>query len=56
MVFAFYASGTVIMLLIRPLIANKCLPRQGKFSIYAALYFYPSLALIHAVGGGIICE
>ncbi|XP_076666384.1 JNK1/MAPK8-associated membrane protein [Andrena cerasifolii] len=54
MVFAFYASGTVIMLLIRPLIANKCLPRQGKFSIYAALYFYPSLALIHAVGGGII--
>nr|XP_031833682.1 JNK1/MAPK8-associated membrane protein isoform X2 [Nomia melanderi] len=54
MVFIFYALGIAIMLLIRPLIAKKFLPVQGKFSIYAALYFYPILALLHAVGGGLI--
>jgi hypothetical protein len=31
------------------------MPKQGKFSIYAALYFYPILVLLHAVGGGLIC-
>lgn len=54
MVFVFYALGASIMLIVRPLIAKKCLPKQGKFSIYAALYFYPILAFIHAVGGGLI--
>lgn len=43
------------MLLIRPLIAKKFLPKQGRLSIYAALYFYPILALLHAVGAGLIC-
>lgn len=56
MVFVFYVLGVAIMLLIRPLIVMKFLPKQGKYSIYAALYFYPILALLHAVGGGIICE
>ncbi|XP_020293577.1 JNK1/MAPK8-associated membrane protein [Pseudomyrmex gracilis] len=54
MVFLFYVLGIVLMLLIRPIIASKCLPRRGKFSIYGALYFYPILALLHAVGGGLI--
>lgn len=54
MVFVFYALGIALMLLIRPIIAKKFLPKQGKFSIYAALYFYPILALLHAVGGGLI--
>lgn len=54
MVFIFYALGTAIMLIIRPIIAKKFLPKKGKFTIYAALYFYPILALLHAVGGGII--
>ncbi|XP_006616575.1 JNK1/MAPK8-associated membrane protein [Apis laboriosa] len=54
MVFIFYALGTAIMLIIRPIVSKKFLPRQGKFSIYAALYFYPILALLHAVGGGLI--
>ncbi|XP_012223461.1 JNK1/MAPK8-associated membrane protein [Linepithema humile] len=54
MVFVFYALGIVLMLLIRPMIAKKFLPRQGRLSIYAALYFYPILALIHAVSGGLI--
>ena len=44
------------MLLLRPIVAQKCLPRQGKFSIYAALYFFPVLAILHAAGGGLICE
>lgn len=55
MVFVFYALGIALMLLIRPIIAKKFLPKQGKLSIYAALYFYPILALLHAVGGGLIC-
>ncbi|KAF7418633.1 hypothetical protein HZH68_001286 [Vespula germanica] len=54
MVFVFYALGIVIMLILRPMIAKKFLPKHGKFSIYAALYFYPILALLHAVGGGLI--
>lgn len=54
MVFTFYALGIVLMLLIRPIVAKKFLPKQGKFSIYAALYFYPVLALTHAVTGGLI--
>ncbi|XP_015591184.1 JNK1/MAPK8-associated membrane protein [Cephus cinctus] len=54
MVFVFYALGVIIMLLVRPLVAHKFLPKPGKFSIYAALYFFPILALSHAVGGGLI--
>ncbi|XP_051172953.1 JNK1/MAPK8-associated membrane protein [Leptopilina boulardi] len=54
MVFIFYAFGILIMLLLRPLIARKFLPKQGKFSIYAALYFFPIFALFHAIGGGLI--
>lgn len=56
MVFIFYAFGILIMLLLRPLIARKFLPKQGKFSIYAALYFFPIFALFHAIGGGLICK
>lgn len=54
MVFIFYALGILLILLIRPLIAKRFLPKQGKFSIYAALYFFPILVLLHAVGGGLI--
>ncbi|XP_015120209.1 JNK1/MAPK8-associated membrane protein [Diachasma alloeum] len=54
MVFVFYSLGVLLMLLVRPPIAKKFLPKQGKFSIYAALYFFPILALLHAVGGGLI--
>ncbi|CAD6231814.1 GSCOCG00001599001-RA-CDS [Cotesia congregata] len=54
MVFIFYSLSVTIMILIRPLIVRKFLPKQGKYSIYAALYFFPILALLHAVGGGLI--
>lgn len=56
MVFIFYSLSVTIMILIRPLIVRKFLPKQGKYSIYAALYFFPILALLHAVGGGLICK
>ena len=56
MVFVFYAIAALLMLIVRPLIATKCLPKKGKFSIYAALYFFPILALAHAVGSGLICK
>lgn len=44
------------MLVIRPWICQKFLPRQGKQAIYAAMYFIPILILIHAIIGGLICK
>ncbi|XP_075222540.1 JNK1/MAPK8-associated membrane protein isoform X2 [Lycorma delicatula] len=54
MVLIFYAFGVWIMLLIRPWLAHFFLPNYGKVTIYAALYFYPILALFQAVFGGLI--
>jgi len=54
MVFMFYVLCGVIMLIIRPLLTSKLLPRKGRTSIFAALYFLPILSLIHAVGGGLV--
>ncbi|KAJ8673181.1 hypothetical protein QAD02_004443 [Eretmocerus hayati] len=54
MIFVFYAFATLAMLIIRPLLMFKMLPRRGKLPIYAALYFFPFLALLHAVGSGLI--
>nr|CAD7402629.1 unnamed protein product [Timema cristinae] len=54
MVFIFYALSIVLMLIIRPWLAGHFLPVYGKMSIYAALYFFPTLALIQAVLGGLI--
>ncbi|XP_057338396.1 JNK1/MAPK8-associated membrane protein [Microplitis mediator] len=54
MVFIFYSLSVTIMLLVRPLLVRRYLPKQGKYSIYAALYFFPVLTLLHAVGGGLI--
>lgn len=54
MVFIFYALSVMLMLLVRPWLVKRFLPNHGKMSIYAALYFFPTLALIHAVFGGLI--
>ena len=54
MIFVFYGFCGLAMLLLRPLLASKLLPRRGRSSIYAALYFLPILALIQALGGGLI--
>jgi hypothetical protein len=56
MVFIFYALSVTLMLLVRPWLVKRFLPNHGKMSIYAALYFFPTLALIHAVFGGLICK
>lgn len=55
-VFVFYAMCVVNMLLIRTIIVNRFFPKKGKYTIYAALYFFPLLALLHAIAGGLICE
>ncbi|KAL1514081.1 hypothetical protein ABEB36_003401 [Hypothenemus hampei] len=53
-VFLFYVLALIVMLTIRPWICRKFLPRQGKMSIYSAMYFIPILILTHAVIGGLI--
>ncbi|XP_067004298.2 JNK1/MAPK8-associated membrane protein-like [Anabrus simplex] len=54
MVFMYLVLCLLLMLLIRPWIANIIFPKHGKMSIYAALYFIPILALIQALFGGLI--
>lgn len=47
-------------MLLRPLLVKKIacgLGRSDRFkSIYAALYFFPILTVLQAVGGGLLCE
>merc|ERR1711874_699139 len=51
-VFIFYSISVLLMLLVRPCLASKFLPARGRNAVYAALYFFPLLALIHGVQGG----
>lgn len=44
------------MLILRPWVCRKYLPRQSKMSIYAAMYFIPLLVVAHALIGGLICN
>lgn len=59
-VFIYYAFCLVLMMLLRPLLVKKIacgLGRSDRFkSIYAALYFFPILTVLQAVGGGLLCE
>lgn len=56
----YYAFCLVMMMLLRPLLVKKIACGLGKSdrfrSIYAALYFFPILAVLQAVGGGLLCE
>ncbi|RZF44993.1 hypothetical protein LSTR_LSTR001954 [Laodelphax striatellus] len=54
MVLVFYAFSVCLMMLIRPWLAKYFVPKGGKVTIYAALYLYPILALLHSVFGGLI--
>ncbi|KAL1131325.1 hypothetical protein AAG570_010943 [Ranatra chinensis] len=54
MVFIFYSLAVVIMLAVRPWLVHCCLLKTGSGTIYAALYFFPILALFHSVFGGLI--
>ncbi|XP_056632964.1 JNK1/MAPK8-associated membrane protein [Diorhabda carinulata] len=53
-IFLFYGLSMVLMLIYRPWLCKKYLPRQSKMSIYAALYFIPILIVIHALIGGLL--
>lgn len=59
-VFKYYAFCLVLMMLLRPLLVKKVACGLGKSdrfkSIYAALYFFPILTVLQAVGGGLLCE
>ncbi|XP_078516738.1 JNK1/MAPK8-associated membrane protein isoform X1 [Lissotriton helveticus] len=57
-VFIYYAFCLVLMMMLRPLLVKKIACGLGKSdrfkSIYAALYFFPVLTLLQAVGGGLL--
>ncbi|XP_047466658.1 JNK1/MAPK8-associated membrane protein isoform X5 [Mugil cephalus] len=57
-VLLYYAFCLVLMMLLRPLLVKKMACGLGKSdrfkSIYAALYFFPILTLLQAVGGGLL--
>uniref|UniRef100_A0A8C5PDP3 JNK1/MAPK8-associated membrane protein n=1 Tax=Leptobrachium leishanense TaxID=445787 RepID=A0A8C5PDP3_9ANUR len=57
-VFIYYAFCLVLMMLLRPLLIKKIACGLGKSDrfkgIYAALYFFPILTVIQAVGGGLL--
>ncbi|XP_077906120.1 JNK1/MAPK8-associated membrane protein isoform X2 [Ictidomys tridecemlineatus] len=59
-VFIYYAFCLVLMMLLRPLLVKKIACGLGKSdrfkSIYAALYFFPILTVLQAVGGGLLCH
>jgi hypothetical protein len=54
MIFMFYVLCGILMLILRPLVTSKFYFRRGKNAVYAALYFLPILAVIHAVAGGLV--
>uniref|UniRef100_A0A8C7GG06 Jnk1/mapk8 associated membrane protein n=2 Tax=Oncorhynchus TaxID=8016 RepID=A0A8C7GG06_ONCKI len=57
-VLIYYAFCLVFMMLLRPLLVKKIACGLGKSdrfkSIYAALYFFPILTVLQAVGGGLL--
>ncbi|XP_043930397.1 JNK1/MAPK8-associated membrane protein, partial [Protopterus annectens] len=57
-VFVYYAFCLAFMMLLRPLLVKKIACGLGKSdrfkSIYAALYFFPILTVLQAVGGGLL--
>lgn len=59
-VLIFYAFCLVLMMMLRPLLVKKIACGLGKSdrfkSIYAALYFFPILTVLQAIGGGLLCE
>lgn len=56
MVLIFYLFCVTFMMIIRPSLNAKYMPNHGKMAIYYALYIFPILSMIHAVGSGFICK
>lgn len=50
----YYALSVGLLFLFRPIISHQFCDGQGRDSTYAAMYFLPSLAVLHALFGGII--
>ncbi|KAJ7388143.1 hypothetical protein OS493_039548, partial [Desmophyllum pertusum] len=53
-VLLYYALSVGLLFLFRPIISHQFCDGQGRASTYAALYFLPSLAVVHALLGGLI--
>lgn len=53
-VLMYYALSVGLLFLFRPIISHQFCDGQGRDSTYAAMYFLPSLAVLHALFGGII--
>lgn len=56
MVLIFYVFCVTFMLLLRPLVNERCKSKIEKASlaVYYALYAFPLLALIHSLFGGLV--
>ncbi|XP_028402899.1 JNK1/MAPK8-associated membrane protein-like [Dendronephthya gigantea] len=54
MVLYYYAFCVLLLLVFRPLISMKLCESQGSKCIYAALYFLPITAMIHATCAGLL--
>lgn len=50
----YYAFSVLLLLLFRPILSIKLCEGHGRKSIYAALYFLPVTAMIHATCAGLI--
>jgi len=55
-VLMYYALSVGLLFLFRPIISHQLCDGQGRASTYAALYFLPSLAVLQALFGGLICK
>ncbi len=58
MIFVFYILGVICLVVIRPWFMDKKNAdfNAGIASLYAGLYLYPILAVMHAICCGLICE
>ncbi|XP_037084741.1 JNK1/MAPK8-associated membrane protein-like [Pollicipes pollicipes] len=54
MVFLYYTLSLVAMVTVRPWLAVRYLPGRGSRAVFTALYFFPTLVLVHAVFAGIL--
>lgn len=55
-ILVFYVFCVTMMIIMRPIVNNRCHSEKGKLAIYYGLYVFPLLALIHTVAGGLICK
>ncbi|PFX33404.1 JNK1/MAPK8-associated membrane protein-like [Stylophora pistillata] len=53
-VLMYYALSVGLLFLFRPIISHQFCDGQGRNSTYAAMYFLPCLAVVHALFGGLI--